>query len=265
MKVEIYFPKLVFANMWLEAFTKKLIISNFQLVMNFKNFIKYLKVQIYFPKLVFANMWPEAMAKKLFISIKVSYEFLEFHQLFEGSNLFSKTGFCKHVAGGYGQKVIIYFNYLWILRNSPYILRFKFYWNLFSKTGFCKHEAGGYRQKIIYSNYLWFLRISSNIWRFKFIFQNWFLQTCGRRLWPKNYLFQLFMNFKNFVKYLKVQIYFPRLVFGFLQTCGQRLRLWSKIYYLWILRILPNIWRFKFYWNLFSKTGFWLFIYLYFI
>ena len=46
-----------------------------ELVMNFKNFIEYLKVQIYFPKLVFANMWPEAMAKKLFISIKVSYEF----------------------------------------------------------------------------------------------------------------------------------------------------------------------------------------------
>ena len=48
----------------------------------------------------------------------------------------------------------------------------------------------------------------------KFIFQNWFLQTWGRRLWPKNYLFQLFMIFKNFVKYLKIQIYFPKLVFA---------------------------------------------------
>ena len=33
--------------------------------------------------------------------------FKEFCQIFEGSNLFSRTGFCKHVAGGYAQKIII--------------------------------------------------------------------------------------------------------------------------------------------------------------
>ena len=75
LKVQIYFPKLVFANMWPEAMAKKLFISiRLKLVMNFKNFINYLKVQIYFPKLVFANMWPEAMAKNL-LFISIIYEF----------------------------------------------------------------------------------------------------------------------------------------------------------------------------------------------